>query len=343
VAADQGPQADRDPLHHLDHAVLLPGRPLRAAHPPRAADPGLDMVEPDTYNRLFTMHGIIMVFFFLIPSIPATLGNFLLPLMIGAKDLAFPKINLASWYLYNIGGIFTLWAILAGGVDTGWTFYTPFSTTYSNSYVVLTIVGIFIAGFSSIFTGLNFIVTIHRMRAPGLTWFRLPLFVWAHYATSLIIVLGTPVVAITLLLVLVERLFGSASSTRRWAATRPLPAPLLVLLAPGGLHHDPAVDGRHQRAGRRLQPQAASSATTSSPSPRSPSRSSASWSGATTCSSPASRSTPGWSSRCCRCWWRSPRRSRCSTGRRRSTRARSRARRRCSTPSASSACSPSAG
>jgi cytochrome c oxidase subunit I len=170
--------------------------------------PALDMVEPDTYNRFFTMHGVIMVFFFLVPSIPATLGNFLLPIMIGAKDLAFPRINLASWYLYSIGGIFTLWAIIAGGVDTGWTFYTPFSTTYSNSYVGLTIVGIFIAGFSSIFTGLNFIVTVHRMRAPGMTWFRLPLFVWANYATSLIIILGTPVVAITLLMVLVERVFG---------------------------------------------------------------------------------------------------------------------------------------
>jgi cytochrome c oxidase subunit I len=169
--------------------------------------PALDMVEPDTYNRFFTMHGVIMVFFFLVPSIPATLGNFLLPIMIGAKDLAFPRINLASWYLYTIGGLFTLWAIIAGGVDTGWTFYTPFSTTYSNSYVGLTIVGIFIAGFSSIFTGLNFIVTVHRMRAPGMTWFRLPLFVWSNYATSLIIILGTPVVAITLLMVLVERVF----------------------------------------------------------------------------------------------------------------------------------------
>ena len=170
--------------------------------------PDGDMFQPDTYNRLFTLHGIVMIFFFLVPSIPATLGNFLLPLMIGAKDLAFPKINLASWYLYNVAGILTLWAIFHGGVDTGWTFYTPFSTTYSNSYVVLVGVAIFIAGFSSIFTGLNFIVTIHRMRAPGLTWFRLPLFVWAHYATSLIILLGTPVLAIAVLLVAVERGFG---------------------------------------------------------------------------------------------------------------------------------------
>jgi len=125
--------------------------------------------------------------------------------MIGAKDLAFPKINLASWYIYNLGGIFTLWAIFSGGGDTGWTFYTPFSTNYSNSYVIATGLGVFINGFSSIFTGLNFIVTIHRMRAPGMTWFRLPLFIWSHYATSLIIVLGTPVVAITILLVAAER------------------------------------------------------------------------------------------------------------------------------------------
>jgi cytochrome c oxidase subunit I len=165
-----------------------------------------DLMQPDTYNRVFTMHGIVMVFFFLIPAIPAVLGNFLVPLMIGAKDLAMPRLNLASWYVYNVGGIFTLWAIAHGGVDTGWTFYTPLSTHYSNTYVISTALGIFINGFSSIFTGLNFIVTIHRMRAPGLTWFRLPLFIWSHYATSLIIVLGTPVVAITILLVAAERL-----------------------------------------------------------------------------------------------------------------------------------------
>ncbi len=171
------------------------------------ATPVGDMVQPDTYNRLFTMHGVLMVFFFLLPSIPAVLGNFLLPLMIGAKDLAFPKINLASWYIYSIGGLFTLWSMLHGGVDTGWTFYTPFSTAFSNTYVISTAVGVFITGFSSILTGLNFIVTIHRMRAPGLTWFRLPLFVWAHYATSLVMVLGTPVLAITIFLLGLERLF----------------------------------------------------------------------------------------------------------------------------------------
>jgi cytochrome c oxidase subunit I len=163
------------------------------------------LMTSDTYNRVFTEHGVIMVFFFLIPSIPATLGNFLVPLMIGAKDLAFPKINLLSWYIYVLAGVFVLVALIGGGVDTGWTFYTPFSTSFSNSRVLTAGVGVFIAGFSSILTGLNFIVTIHRMRAPGMTWFRLPLFIWAHYATSLIMILGTPVVAITVLLLAFER------------------------------------------------------------------------------------------------------------------------------------------
>jgi cytochrome c oxidase subunit 1 len=164
------------------------------------------LVSSETYNRLFTMHGVAMIFFFLIPSIPAVLGNFFLPMMIGARDLAFPRINLLSWYLLVIGGLFALFALLAGGVDTGWTFYTPYSTTYSNSWVIATALGIFVAGFSSILTGLNFIVTVHRMRAPGMTWFRLPLFVWAHYATALIQVLGTPVLAVTIVLLLCERL-----------------------------------------------------------------------------------------------------------------------------------------
>jgi len=163
------------------------------------------LVSAETYNKLFTMHGIIMVFFFLIPSIPAVLGNFLIPIMIGAKDLAFPRLNLASWYLFVLGSAFTIYALVNGGVDTGWTFYTPYSTAASNTHVVAAALGIFIAGFSSIFTGVNFIVTIHRMRAPGLTWLRLPLFVWAHYATSVIFVLGTPVLAVTLLLLAAER------------------------------------------------------------------------------------------------------------------------------------------
>ena len=166
-----------------------------------------NFVSSDTYNKLFTMHGVVMVFFFLIPSIPATLGNFFLPMMIGARDLAFPRINLLSWYLLVIGGVFTLFAMLAGGVDTGWTFYTPYSTTYSNSWVIATALGIFVAGFSSILTGLNFIVTVHRMRAPGMTWMRMPLFVWSHYATALIQVLGTPVLAVTIILLFCERVF----------------------------------------------------------------------------------------------------------------------------------------
>jgi cytochrome c oxidase subunit 1 len=166
-----------------------------------------DVFLSETYNRLFTGHGVLMVFFFLIPAIPAVLGNFLIPLMIGAKDLAFPRINLLSWYLYMIGAGFVLWALIHGGLDTGWTFYTPYSTVFSNSNVITAGLGIFIAGFSSILTGLNFIVTIHKMRAPGMTWFRLPLFVWAHYATSLIQILGTPVVAVTIMLVAIERSF----------------------------------------------------------------------------------------------------------------------------------------
>src|SRR4029453_3951369 len=195
------------------------------------ATPAGDLVTDETYNKLFTMHGVMMVFFFLIPAIPAVLGNFLVPIMIGAKDLAFPKLNLASWYIYMLGGLFTVYALVAGGVDTGWTFYTPFSTVSSTTNVIPTALGIFITGFSSILTGLNFIVRIHRLRppglrgfrrifpglifslpahrrpAPGLPGFRMPLFLWSTYATSLIMVLGTPVIAITILLVAVERVF----------------------------------------------------------------------------------------------------------------------------------------
>ena len=170
--------------------------------------PGSDLLAPDTYNKVFSMHGIVMIFLFLVPSVPATLGNFLIPIMIGAKDLAFPKINLLSWYLFIAGGLFILAAMILGGVDTGWTFTTPLSTHYLNTHVVTAALGIFIAGFASILTGLNFIVTIHRMRAPGMTWFRLPLFVWGHYAASILMVLGTPVLAITLVLVALERTIG---------------------------------------------------------------------------------------------------------------------------------------
>ncbi|MEI6349672.1 MAG: cytochrome c oxidase subunit I [Verrucomicrobiota bacterium] len=170
--------------------------------------PAGDVLSAEMYNRMFTLHGVLMVWLFLIPSIPSVLGNFVLPLMLGARDVAFPKLNLLSWYLFIVGGIMALVAIVGGGVDTGWTFYTPYSTTYANGQVVTMVAGIFVTGFSSILTGLNFIVTTHTLRAPGLTWFRLPLFVWALYATSLILVLATPVLAMVLLLIGVERLWG---------------------------------------------------------------------------------------------------------------------------------------
>ena len=168
-------------------------------------EPSGALVSAAVYNRLFTAHGIIMVWFFLVPSIPTTLGNFLVPLMIGAHDLAFPRLNLLSWYLFVIGGLLAFTAIVWGGLGTGWTFYPPLSSLYSNGHVVLALSGIFVAGFSSILTGLNFIVSIHRLRAPGLTWYRLPLFLWSLYATSVILVLATPDLAITLALAAAER------------------------------------------------------------------------------------------------------------------------------------------
>jgi cytochrome c oxidase subunit 1 len=170
--------------------------------------PGGELVSADTFNKLFSIHGLIMVFFFLVPVAPAVLGNFLIPLMIGAKDVAFPKLNLTSWYLFMGGGCIELYMMIFGGVDTGWTFTTPLSTHYVNTHVVAAAMGIFVAGFSSILTGLNFIVTIHRMRAPGMTWFRLPLFIWSYYATSIIFVLATPVIAITMVLIALERFTG---------------------------------------------------------------------------------------------------------------------------------------
>ncbi len=163
------------------------------------------MLENETYNKIFSAHGIVMIFLFLVPSIPAVFGNFFLPMMIGARDLAFPRLNLASWYVFMLGGVLIMIGLMTGGVDTGWTFYTPYSSLYSNSQVSLVIIGIFFSGFSSIMTGMNFIVTVHKMRAPGMTWFRMPLFVWSMYATSVIMLLGTPVIAITLLLVFAER------------------------------------------------------------------------------------------------------------------------------------------
>ena len=206
------------------------------------------MVSSETYNKLFTMHGVAMIFFFLIPSIPAVLGNFFLPMMIGARDLAFPRLNLLSWYLLVIGGLFALFAMLAGGVDTGWTFYTPYSTTYSNSWVIATALGIFVAGFSSILTGLNFIVTVHRMRAPG------------HD------VVPAAAVRVGPLCHRPDPGSGNAGAggdhrsaavravtpyrdIRSGAGRRPgvVPAHVLVLLAPGGVYHGAAGHGSYQR------------------------------------------------------------------------------------------------
>ncbi len=169
--------------------------------------PKQDWFEADTYNQLFTLHGAIMVFLFIIPSIPAAIGNFVLPLMIGAKDVAFPRLNLASWYIYVLGAFVGIYSMISGAVDTGWTFYTPYSTTTNTSVVSMTL-AVFILGFSSIFTGLNFIVTVHKLRAPGMTWFKMPLMIWGLYATALIQVLATPVLAITLVLLMLERLWG---------------------------------------------------------------------------------------------------------------------------------------
>ena len=161
----------------------------------------------DRYNELFTLHGAIMTFLFLIPSIPAVLGNFFLPVMLGAKDVAFPRMNLASFYLWVGGAVFFLLALALGGLDTGWTFYTPYSTSTSSTVIAATL-GVFILGFSSIFTGLNFVVTINTMRPDGMTWFRMPLFLWSLYATSIIQLLATPVLGITMILLTAEKVLG---------------------------------------------------------------------------------------------------------------------------------------
>ena len=165
---------------------------------------GETLMKPDTYNQFFSLHGILMVFLFIVPSVPAIMGNFVMPMQLGAIDVAFPRLNLASYYIYLIGGVLVVTAILAGNIDTGWTFYTPYSARLGSSVIFMTL-AVFIAGFSSILTGLNFIVTIHKMRAPGLTWNRLPLFVWSIYATSIVQVLATPVIGITMLLLLLEK------------------------------------------------------------------------------------------------------------------------------------------
>jgi cytochrome c oxidase subunit I len=169
--------------------------------------PDRTVMDATTYNQLFTLHGVTMVFLFMIPGIPAVFGNFVLPQMLGAKDLAFPRLNLASFYVYCLGSGVTLVAMVAGGADTGWTFYTPYSTT-SPSDVTPIAIGIFILGISSILTSLNFVVTTHTLRAKGLTWPRLPLFAWSLYSTSLIILIATPVLALTLLLVAVDRIWS---------------------------------------------------------------------------------------------------------------------------------------
>ena len=170
--------------------------------------PEADLLDPDMYNRAFTLHGAIMVFVVLVPSIPASIGNFVLPLMLGAKDVAFPKLNLLSFYIYVFGACFMAYTLVAGGLDTGWTFYTPYSSGHSSSAVISALLGAFILGFSSILTGINFMVTVHKMRAPGMTWRKMPLMIWGLYATSLIQVLATPVIAITLSLLIFERTMG---------------------------------------------------------------------------------------------------------------------------------------
>ncbi len=171
--------------------------------------PGATLLDPQTYNEVFTLHGVIMIFLFIIPGIPAIFGNFSLPMLIGAPDVAFPKLNLISWYLYVLGGLMALSTLLygEGPADTGWTFYAPYSIK-TGTNVTMAVMAAFVLGFSSILTGLNFIVTMHRMRAPGMTWFKMPLFPWALYATAWIQVLATPIVGITLLMIVAERTLG---------------------------------------------------------------------------------------------------------------------------------------
>ena len=217
--------------------------------------PGKTIVDPDVYNQLFTLHAALMIFLFIIPGIPAALGNLVLPLMLGAKDVAFPRLNLASWWLWVIGALFAVSSIILGSVDTGWTFYTPYSTTTSTAVVTL-VTGAFILGFSSIFTGLNFIVTIHKLRPKGMTWFKMPLFLWGLYGTAIMQVLATPVSGDHA--PVADRGTGAGRRhLRSGSGRRPgvVPALLLVLFPPGGLHHDLAGDGCDQRTDFGLQPQ----------------------------------------------------------------------------------------
>jgi len=172
------------------------------------AQAGQDIMDMNVYNQMFTLHGAIMVFLVIIPSIPAALGNFVLPIMLGAKDVAFPRLNLFSFHLYVVGAIFFVLTLMGGGLDTGWTFYTPYSTGHTDTMVTTAVLGAFILGFSSIFTGINFMVTIHKMRPQGMGFFNMPLFLWGMYATAVIQVLATPVLGITLLMLAIERNFG---------------------------------------------------------------------------------------------------------------------------------------
>ena len=170
--------------------------------------PGMQFMDAATYNQVFTLHGAVMVFLFIIPGIPAALGNVVLPLMLGAKDVAFPRLNLCSFYLWLSGAAFFIWTLFSNGLDTGWTFYTPYSTSYTDTSVIQATAGVFMLGFSSIFTGLNFLVTIHKMRPPGMTWHKLPLFLWGMYGTAIMQLLATPVLGITLLLLIMETTLG---------------------------------------------------------------------------------------------------------------------------------------
>lgn len=196
----------------LFHPNIGSGAAMKGAFLPEVTLKGSDgtttvLAVNNIYNRVYTLHGAIMVFLFIIPAIPAALGNFCLPLMLGAKDVAFPRLNLMSWYIYVIGGIMAVVSLILGGVETGWTFYTPYSSSTSYGATTLMVLSVFVLGFSSIFTGINFVVTTHKLRAPGMGWFDMPLFVWAIYATALIQVMATPVLGITVALLAAERMF----------------------------------------------------------------------------------------------------------------------------------------
>jgi cytochrome c oxidase subunit I len=167
---------------------------------------GRTIMGPGLYNSFFTLHGVIMVFLFAIPAIPAIFGNFFLPIQLGTDDVFFPRLNLFSWYLFMIGGLFAIVSLFVGDgfPDTGWTFYVPFSVQNSKN-VGLTVTAAFILGMSSMLTGLNFVTTFHRMRAKSMGLMQIPLFTWSLYATAWVQILATPVIGITFVLVVLER------------------------------------------------------------------------------------------------------------------------------------------